>query len=172
MSISTAIYTAASLAFVASLLRDKGQPIVLLGCLWFAATRLIYLIDQDPSVTSWNELLFFTVATACKDFLFLILFSFKQNTTTLILIVSLFVSCLFHQAILAQVLTYKPANLTLYAIRPEFMQYLSVVLLTTMYYAILKGSDNSGGKLAKHRLSYRDTPKLKFFHLQTHKDSK
>ena len=160
------------MAFVASLVIGRGQSIVMLGCLWFALTRFIYLLDNDPSATSWNELIFFTVATACKDFLFLILFSLKQNTTALILIVSLFVSCLFHQVILSQALTYTADNLTMYAIRPEFMKYLSVVLLTTMYYAILKGSGNSGGKLAKYRFSYSYTPKFSFFHLQTHKVTK
>ena len=172
MSTSTAIYTAAVLAFVASLLRSRGQSIVMLGCLWFALTRFIYLLDNDPSVASWNELIFFTVASATKDFLILILFSLKQNTTALILIVSLFVSCLFHQVILSQALTYIADNLTMYAIRPEFMKYLSVVLLTTMYYAILTGSDNSGGKLAKYRFSYSYAPKFSFFHLQTYKVTK
>jgi hypothetical protein len=169
MTTSTAIYTAASVAFVASLLMDRGQPIVMLGCFWFATTRFIYLLDDDPSVTAWNELIFFTAATACKDFLFLMLFSFKQNTTVLILIVSLFVSCLFHQIILSQALTYTADNLTMYAIRPEFMKYLSVVLLTTMYYTILRGSDSSGGKLAKHWVSDIHYPKLRLFHLQTYK---
>lgn len=99
-------------------------------------SRIIYFATIDD----W------AIYVSVKDLLFLTLLGFRQNPRELIILLSFAVSCLFHQAILAQVLTYEAKNLTLFAIRPQVMMYVSVAQLATVFYIILTGSGINGGK--------------------------
>lgn len=104
------------------------------------------LLEIEFYPNFWESLSLWTVLFSAKDLLLLTLLGFRQNSRELIILLSFAVSCLFHQAILAQVLTYEAKNLTLFAIRPQVMMYVSVAQLATVFYIILTGSGINGGK--------------------------
>ena len=129
------------------------------------------VVDDSSLLIYFQTLTVWSILFSAKDYLLLTLFGFMRNTPAFIILMSFAVSCLFHQAILAQVLTHETENLTLFAIRPTFMKYVSVVQLATVYYIIISGSGFNGGKRVKsfvlasfsnnYRLLYQKSFKVK-----------
>lgn len=168
MILDDAIHVLAIFAVIASLLQRQAVAVasLLFISLWY--NGMILLVKPDPA---WNDLVFWCVLFAVKDLLFLTLLGFRKNTAEFILLLSFAVSCLFHQAILAQVLTYEASKLTLFAIRPEIMMYLSVAQLATVFYIILGGGFN-GGKRAKRSIPVNDIVRNRLLYPQAFKVKK
>ena len=145
-----AIHLTVLLAVVLSLITGRAQFAALLLFANVGVNQLaLGIVSVDNIAVYFDTLVIWAAMFAIKDLLFLILFGFRKNTAEFILLLSFAVSCLFHQAILAQVLTYDSSNLTLFAIRPTVMKYVSIVQLATVFYIIVNGSGFNGGKRVK-----------------------
>ena len=158
-----AIHVAVIVAVVLSLISGRAAFAALLLFVNVGINQLLFI--ENPS---WSEATQWAALFAVKDLLLLTLFGFRKNTAEFILLLSFAASCLFHQAILAQILTYESENLTLFAIRPTVMKYLTVAQLATVFYIILGGGD-SGGKRVKSWLHGADIKLNSIFRFATHK---
>ena len=167
--IDGAIYCIAGLALLASLVKRQALLAASLVCISFIYNELIYIEEL-----TWEGAALWCVLFALKDLAILMLLGFRKNTAEFILLLCFAVSCLFHQAILAQVLTYEASNLTLFSIRPEVMKFISVAQLTTVFYIIIDGGGWDGGKLqrVKHLISGIHTPINRVINSQAFKVTK
>ena len=166
MILDDAIHVLALLGVIASLWQRQAlfaASLIFFG-LWY--NDIILLTKPNPE---WSDLVLWCALFAVKDLLFLTLLGFRRTTTEFIILLSFAVSCLFHQAILAQVLTYDPDNLTLFAVRPQFMMYVTVIQLATVFFIIVKGGGSSGGKRVKSFNAVRHFRSNRILHIQAFK---
>ena len=164
MILDDALHIMACLAVFASLATGRSLFPALVVFVSLEYNAAIFI--ESPT---WSEFIRWAILFAAKDLLFLTLLGFRRTTTEFIIALSFLVSCLFHQAILAQVLTYDPDNLTLFAIRPQLMMYVTVAQLATVFYIIISGSGINGGKRVKSYHAVRHFRSNGFFHSQAFK---
>lgn len=167
--IDGAIYCIAGLALLASLFERQALLAASLVCISFIYNELIYIEEL-----TWDAAWLWSTQAGVKDLLIYLILGFRRNTTEFILLLTFVVSCLFHQVILAQVLTNEASNLTLFSIRPEVMKFISVAQLTTVFYIIIDGGGWNGGKLqrVKHLILGVYAPINRVFHPQAVKGTK
>lgn len=167
MILDDAIHVLALTALVASLFSGRAfiAALLIFSSLWF--NDMILVVDPK-----WSELVIWCVLFAVKDLLILTLLGFRRNTAEFILLLSFAVSCLFHQAILAQVLTYDAESLTLFSIRPDVMKYVSVCQLATVFYILFSEGGVNGGKRVKYRIPSFNGLFDRLFHTQAFKVTK
>ena len=162
-----AIHVAVLLAAVLSLMTGRARLAATVLFINIGYNQLILgVIDIDKH---YQTLVLWCVLFAVKDLLFLTLFGFRRDTRELIILASFGVSLLFHNAILAQVLTYDPNKLTLFAYRPTVMMYVSIAQIATVFYIIIGGSDWNGGKRVKFNVLANFGRFYSLLHLQTFK---
>ena len=136
------IYKMAFAALLIALIkRDFVVPAFLL-CFSFLFNELIFI--QKPT---WYQLEQYFFAHAAKDFLIAVALFLMYRLNTLVLALTFIASCLFHK--FAQI---EIANkvLDLKHIRSDFMTYITVAQIATIYASLLqaKGGKN-GGKRAR-----------------------
>ena len=138
------IYKLGFAGLIISCVRWQAFPAAFFLCLSFIINEWLFI--KDPN---WSELSKLYFMYAAKDFAIAVVFGFRIKTTEFILSMTFMASCLFH--LVAQIETYNH-TLGLIFVRTEFMTYITVAQLATMYLIILTGSGSNGGKRAKHWL--------------------
>lgn len=136
---------------------------ILLGC-FLINIYLIELINYSNTEYYWQSLALWALIFSIKDFLFMALLSIAKAPISIIL--SIGASCIFHQVLRWQILTYNWENLTLMNYRSELMMYLSLIIITTMIFEIIGGGGN-GGKRVKSDLFSSNFRVNNLFHLST-----
>lgn len=121
-----------------------------------------FTTKRGKNMTTQNPGLIFSI----KDFIFMALLSIAKAPISIIL--SIGASCIFHQVLRWQILTYNWENLTLMNYRSELMMYLSLIIITTMIFEIISGGGN-GGKRAKSDLFSSNFRFNDIFHLSSYK---
>jgi hypothetical protein len=156
------IYKLAFAGFLASLIERRAIVPTFLVCLSFAYNEIIYI-----EVSTWESLSKWFAMYALKDFMVALALFSRSKPIEFVLALAFIASSAFHQ--LAQIQVY---NYILDAkhIRTEFMTYVTVFQLATMYLIIFnsKGGWN-GGKRGKRDISNHDHSINRFFHSQTYK---
>ena len=156
------IYKLAFAGFLACLINKRAIVPVALVCLSFAYNELIYI-----EVSTWESLSKWFAMYALKDFIIAVALFSRLRSIELALALTFIVSSAFHQLAQIQVYNY---ILDLKHIRTEFMTYVTVFQLATMYLIIFTSKgDCNGGKRAKHHLPAVDRGFYTFFYNQTYK---
>lgn len=122
-----------------------------------------------PSSNEWAVFESWLYTLIIKDLILISLFGFMLNRHCFIIMLTFVASCVFHQFLLAQANTGIVDNLTLLAVRPDFMKFIVIVQLSTLYHAILTGGDSDGGKRAQHNMLFSNHRYNQFFCQKTHK---
>jgi hypothetical protein len=156
------IYKLAFAGFLACLVKRKALIPVILMCLSFLFNEAVFI--KSPS---WDELSQLYAMYALKDFMIAFVLFSRNKPIEFLLALTFIASSAFHQLAQIQVYNY---ILELKHLRTDFVTYITVFQLATMYLIIFnsKGGWN-GGKRGKRDISNHDHSLNRFLHLQTHK---
>ena len=127
---------------------------------------LISVIDTFDNDYYWSSMAIWAALLSIKDFILILILSAMR--APLILILAIFASCLFHQVLRWQIMTYNYSNLSLLGYRPIFMLLLSVSMLATVVLDQIQGG-GSGGKRAKHYIPIVYNRLINVFYQTSHK---
>ena len=137
------------IAFTALILGVRSKSSTILA-VWFVANiLLIAVIDIQSKYLWWQSMALWAALFSIKDFIFIAILSTMR--APLMLIVAIFASCIFHQVLRLQIMTYNYSNLSLLDYRPVFMMLLSIAMLATVITDQIQGG-SSGGKRVKHHM--------------------
>lgn len=134
------------LIFLVALVVGLKSRVSLLLALWLLIN--IYLWSDYLTMTKWSALKDWAFHFALKDFALMLLAGYLR--TPLIIVYALAASCIFHQVVLMQILTYNWHNVTLFEYRSDFMLVLAVIMLATVIHSRIGGGN--GGKRVRDRL--------------------
>ena len=127
---------------------------------------LISVIDTFDNDYYWSSMALWAALFSIKDFILILILSAMR--APLILILAIFASCLFHQVLRWQIMTYNYSNLSLLDVRPIFMLLVSVSMLATVVLDQIQGG-GSGGKRAKHYIPIVYNRLINIFYRTSHK---
>lgn len=122
---------------------SRGGAIV---AIWFSASIAFW--QWYESIGYWSALADWAAYSSYKDFAVMVLAGFLRLPITIFL--GIFASCVFHQVLSWQILTYNWENVTLFDYRSDFMMYLSAIMLATAI--IDMGGGNNGGRRVRDTL--------------------
>ena len=156
------IYKMAFVAVLVALVRRCDSSPALLLCASFIITDMIFVVKP-----SWEELELYFFQHAAKDFLIAVALFLMYKPSAFFLAMTFIVSSLFHK--FAQI---EVANniLDLKHIRTDFMTWLTVLQIATIYTALIncKGGQN-GGKRVRRTFFDSRTFSRRFFHSKAFK---
>ena len=156
------IYKMAFVAVLVALVRRCDSSPALLLCVSFWFNEMAFVIDP-----SWEQIEVYSFQLAAKDFLIAVALFLMYKPSTFFLALTFVASCVFHK--LAQI---QVANnvLDLLLIRTDFMTWLTVLQIATIYTALIncKGGQN-GGKRVRRTFFDSRTFSRRFFHSKAFK---
>ena len=139
-----------ALAVLLAPLSDEAKAVAIWAGLNAA---LISMIDYSTPSSYWHTMTIWAILFSLKDFA---LMPLARNSLTIVY--ALAASCIFHQVVLMQILTYTWEKVTLFEYRSDFMLSLSVIMLATVIHSVIGGGSNGGKRVrsyligAYHRL--------------------
>ena len=144
------------IAFTALMLGAKSKSSSILA-VWFDANiLLITMIEVQSKYLWWQSMALWAALFSIKDFILILILSTMR--APLILILAILASCLFHQVLRWQIMTYNYSNLSLLDYRPIFMLLLSVSMLATVIFDIIQGGGSGGKRYQRNILDHYRTP--------------
>lgn len=159
--LDAAILTVAALTAIAS---RNG----LVVAVWCASNMLLLLtIDTSGHSVYWETMAAWAVLFSIKDFFLMAYLGWYCKS--LIIVYSLAASCVFHQVLSWQIFTHNWESVTLLGYRPDFMLYLSVIMLATVIHELTRGNKN-GGKRIVNYLHVADRRFRRLFHVASQKN--
>ena len=162
LAIDALVYKMAFIAVLVALVRRCDSSPAMLLCASFVFNHSVFVLNP-----SWSELELYFFKYAAKDFLIAVALFLMYKPSTFFLALTFVASCIFHK--LAQI---QVANnvLDLLLIRTDFMTWLTVLQIATIYTALVncKGGHN-GGKRVRRDIFDSSTFGRRFFHSKAFK---
>lgn len=155
------IYKLALLSCLVALMARSNPVPALLLCLSLLLDEYIFVASP-----SWQELEKYFFQMAAKDLLVSVALFLMYKPSTFMLGMLFIVSALFHK--FAQI---EVANkiLDLKHIRTDFVTYITVFQLATIYASLLEPRSGNGGKRARRAVFNSNSPSRSILHLQAFK---
>ena len=154
------IYKIGFIALIVSVFRRQAMFAALLLCASYIVNQLTFV--QSPS---WSELESRYLFISIKDVVIMLLFFLRLKTPELILGLSFAVCSLYHQWMLVEI---QNRVLDLKHLRTDFMIILTALQLATVIFILIQGSQNNGGKRAKHSVSIVNRGFHNFLYIKTY----
>ena len=154
------IYKIGAIVLALSLFRRRALLPVLLMCGTFVVNQLTF--ELNPT---WNDLEQRAQAIAAVNFIFGFTLMTRLKTPEFILGVTFIVCSFYFQLMLVEI---QNRVLDLKHLRTDFMIILTALQLATVIFILIQGSQNNGGKRAKHSISIVNRGFHNFLYIKTH----
>lgn len=131
------------LILVIALISGLFSRLGMLVAIWIVVNQSLYgMIDLSSGWTYWQTMTAWAILFSLKDFA---LMPLARNSLTIVY--ALAASCVFHQVVLMQILTYTWEKVTLFEYRSDIMLYLSVIMLATVIKSAIGGGSDGGRRV-------------------------
>lgn len=156
------IYKIGAVALLISLARRNALVPSAAVCVAFIVNELAFIDVASPS---WKDLESWASPLRLSNFIIGIFLMSRLKTPEFILGISFIVCSLYHQWMLVEI---QNRVLDLKHLRTDFMIILTALQLATVIFILIQGSQNNGGKRAKHSVSIVNRGFHNFLYIKTY----